>query len=127
MRKSIILDVNPDPDALQWEEDWLERQDVDVVRCGGPHTPGDCPLLEGKACGKIVKADGILFQLNLERSDHRQILKTYSETLDIPVRAVVSEADRDRYRDLLAEVEVVTPPMGPAALDAFASEVESGV
>jgi hypothetical protein len=97
------------------------------VRCGGPHTPGACPLLEGEACGKIVKADGILFQLNLERPDHRQILKIYSETLDIPVRAVVSEADRDRYRDLLAEVEVVTPPMGPAALDAFASEVESGV
>ena len=125
MRKSVILDVNPDPDALHWEEDWLERQDVDVVRCGGPHAPGDCPLLEGKACGKIAKADGILFQLNLERPDHRQILKTYSEMLDIPIRAVVSEADRDQYRDLLTEVEVVTPPMGPAGLDAFAAEVES--
>jgi len=127
MRKSVILDVNPDPDALYWEEDWLERQDVDVVRCGGPHAPGACPLLRGKACGKIVKADGILFQLNLERPDHRQILKTYSEILDIPIRAVVSEVDRDRYRALLTEVEVVTPPMGPAALDAFAAEVESEV
>lgn len=125
MRNPVILDVNPDPEALDWEADWLVRQEVDVVRCRGPHAPGACPLLQGKPCGKIARADGILFQLSLDREDHREILQTYARTLDVPVRAVVSEADKAKYAELLAEVEVVVPPMGPAGLDGFASEVES--
>lgn len=127
MRKPVILDVNPDPEALEWELDWLERQEVAVVKCSGPHRAGGCPLLQGKSCGKVEKADGVLFQLSLDRDDHRQILETYARTLDVPVRAVVSEADKVRYADLLSDVEVVVPPVGPAGLDAFASEVESSL
>lgn len=125
MRNPVILDVNPDPDALDWEQDWLARQEVEVVRCRGPHASRACPLLQGKPCGKIARADGVLFQLSLDREDHREILETYARTLDVPVRAVVSEADKTKYPDLLAQVEVVVPPVGPAALDGFASEVES--
>lgn len=124
MRKPVILDVNPDPDALEWEDDWLARQNVDVVRCQGPHGSEACPLLLGLPCGKIMKADGVLFQLNLAIPDHRKILRTYADNLDIPVRAVVSADDRETYADLLADVEIVTAPMGPAGLDGFASEVE---
>jgi len=127
MRNPVILDVNPDPDELEWEGDWLERQDVEVVTCRGPHALGPCPLLVGKPCGKIERADGVLFQLSLDRQDHREILETYTRTLDVPIRAVVSERDKVRYADLLAEVEVVVPPVGPASLDGFASEVESSL
>ena len=127
MRNPVILDVNPDPEALHWEDDWLGRQDVDVVTCEGPHEPGGCPLLRGEPCGKIKKADGILFQLNLQRADHRKILQTYAENLDIPIRAVVSEGDKEEFADLLADVEVVTPPVGPSSLDGFAAEVASSL
>lgn len=126
MRNPVILDVNPDPEALHWEDDWLGRQDVDVVTCSGPHEV-ECPLLQGKPCGKIAKVDGILFQLNLQRADHREILRTYAENLDIPIRAVVSEGDKEEFADLLADVEVVTPPVGPSSLDGFAAEVASNL
>ena len=128
MRAPVILDVNPAPQELQWEQDWLQDSlDIPVVKCTGPHGPGQCPLLQGKPCGKIAKADGILFQLDLDKADHREILRLYAEKLDVPIRAVVSEEQRDRYRELLDKVEVVTPPVGPATLDAFAAEVESEI
>jgi len=127
MSEPVILDVNPDPDNLAWEQEWLERLEVPVVTCGGPHSFGACPLLQGKPCGKVARADGILFQLDLDREDHRAILRAYSETLDVPIRAVVTEEQQRKYADLLENVEVFTPPVGPAALDAFAAEVSSVV
>lgn len=127
MRTPVILDVNPNPEALDWESEWLERQDVQVVKCGGPHAPGSCPLLRGASCGKVAKADGVLFQLSLDRQDHRDILDRYARTLSVPVRAVVSADDQKRYAELLAEVEVVLSPVGPASLDGFAAEVDSSL
>ena len=124
MRAPVILDVNPDADALGWEQDWLGRLDLPVVTCRGPHESWRCPLLAGRPCGKVERADGILFQLDLDRPDHREILRRYTE-LDVPIRVVVAPDQAVRYRDLLRPVEVFTPPIGPAKLDAFAAEVES--
>jgi hypothetical protein len=126
MRAPVILDVNPAPEELQWEQDWLQNSlEIPVVKCLGPHGPGKCPLLRGKPCGKIAKADGVLFQLDLDLEEHRELLGLYAEQLDIPIRVVVSKEQRIRYADLLSDVEVVTPPVGPATLDAFAAEVQS--
>lgn len=119
----VILNVSPDPDDLAWEQEWLERLDLPVVNCGGPHKVGACPLLKGLPCGKVARADGILFQLDLDRTDHREILATYARTLDVPIRAVVSQEQQEKYADLLADIETFTPPVGPAKLDAFAAEV----
>ena len=128
MRTPVILDVNPAPEELQWEQDWLqEGLGIPVVKCAGPHGVGDCPLLRGEPCGKVEKADGILFQLDLDRPDHRKILSLYADKLDVPIRAVVADEQRIRYADLLSKVEVVSPPVGPASLDAFAAEVQSEI
>ena len=128
MRTPVILDVNPAPEELQWEQDWLQDGlDIPVVKCTGPHGPTDCPLLRGEPCGKIAKADGILFQLDLDLPDHREILGIYADKLDVPIRAVVSDEQRTKYADLLTKVEVVSPPVGPATLDAFAAEVQSEI
>jgi hypothetical protein len=123
-RTPIILDVNPDPDAVDWDEDFLDRLDLPVVHCYGPQA-GQCPLLVGLPCGKIDHADGILFQLDLDILDHRRILERYADTLDVPIRAVATKEQQERYADLLHRVEVFTPPVGPATLDAFAAEVGS--
>jgi len=125
MSEPVVLDVNPDPNELAWEQEWLERLDLPVITCSGPHQVGACPLLQGQPCGKVEKADGILFQLDLDREDHREILRIYTETLDVPIRVVVTTEQQRAYPDLLHNVEVFTPPVGPAALDAFASEVTS--
>lgn len=125
MRKPVILDVNPDTEAREWESDLLERFEAHVVSCAGPDKPGGCPLLEGKACPKVDSADGVLFQLDLDRDDHRKILSLYADRLDVPIRAVIKPGQKDRYPDLLARVEVAESEPGPALLDGFEAEVES--
>ena len=125
MRMPVILDVNPDPEALDWEQDFLTRIETSVIGCCGPDQVGGCPLLEGKPCAKIEAADGVLFQLDLDRPEHRRILAKYVRLLDVPIRVVVSAEQQVRWARLLDLVEVFTPPIGPAKLDAFAAEVES--
>ena len=125
MRRATILDVNPHPEDLAWEQDFIDRLDDDVVPCCGPKVQGGCPILHGDHCSKLEGADGVLFQLNLDREDHRAILTRYTELLEVPIRVVCTPEQAKRWGSLLADVEVTTPPMGPAALDAFAAEVES--
>ena len=127
MRRPLILDVNPDQQDLDWEADLLERLEAHVVTCRGPQRAGACPILQGKNCGKVAAADGILFQLDLEREDHRAILEAYVERLDIPIRVVVGPGQREAFASELRDVEVQERPVGPAALDGFAAEVESEI
>jgi len=127
VKMPYILDVNPDSDALAWERDFLTRIEASVISCCGPDKDGGCPLLRGEKCGNIQAADGVLFQLNLDRPEHRRILAKYVMQLDVPIRVTVTPDQEKRWAHLLELVEVVTPPMGPAKLDAFAAEVESEV
>ena len=125
MRRATILDVNPHPEDLAWEQDFIGRMGDRVVPCCGPKVMGGCPILRGDHCSKLEQADGVLFQLNLDREDHRTILARYIELLDCPIRVVCTPEQKVRWAPLLGEVEVMTPPVGPAALDGFAAEVES--
>lgn len=125
MRRPTILDVNPDTDAREWEREFLERLEAHVVSCPGPSERAPCPLLHNRACPKVDAADGVLFQLDLDDADHRNILRAYVDRLDVPIRVTVKPGQEDRYRDLLGEVEVTTATPGPALLDGFEAEVES--
>ena len=127
MRMPTILDVNPDRDALAWEQDFIGRLEDHISTCSGPHREGACPILNGKHCPLIHDADGILFQLDLDREDHREILALYQQELDVPIRVVCTPEQRERWGPLLQGVEVMTRPVGPAALDAFAAEIESSI
>jgi hypothetical protein len=51
----------------------------------------------------------------------------YRQRLDIPIRVVVSEEQKERFAGFLVDYEVVLGPVGPAKLDGFAAEVESEV
>ena len=121
----VILDVNPEASALDWELDFLTRIETPVIGCCGPDAQGRCPLLRGEPCAKMEAADGVLFQLDLDSAEHRRILARYVKQLDVPIRVVVTDDQKQRWAHLLELVEVFTPPIGPAKLDAFAAEVES--
>jgi len=127
MRVPVILDVNPEPQALSWEQDFLGRLEIPVEPCCGPDQEGGCPLLSHGYCSKVARADGVLFQLDLDQPLHRQILQRYTATLEVPIRVVVTSEQQERWPDLLEHVEVMTPPLGPAALDGFAAEVETSL
>ena len=75
----------------------------------------------------IDRAHGVIFKLDLDRPHHRAILGRYQQILadDVPIRAVVSEEQAVRYRDLLTGVQVWDHDPTIGELDGFAAEVEA--
>jgi hypothetical protein len=121
----ILLDVSPG-EAEVFDASFLERTGHPVLVCHGPGT-NVCPLLGGEGCSKFDAAHGIVFQLDLDRPQHRDIVTRYRAAArpDLPIRVVVSPGQGDRYPELLSEVEVWTQEPTAAELDGFAARVEA--
>lgn len=121
----ILLDVTAGSD--HFDEEMLERLGHPVKVCHGPDHATLCPLLAGAGCPEFDAAHGIIFELDLDRPQHRAIVRRYRELArdDIPIRVVVTAEQAERYRDELAEVEVLTHTPTVADLDGFAAEVEA--
>ena len=120
----ILLDVT---DADSFGEDLLGRLGHPVKVCHGPEHGHLCPLLAGKGCADFEHAHGVLFELDLDRPQHRAILRRYRELArpEVPIRAIVRADQAQRYADELRDVEVLTHTPSVADLDGFASEVEA--
>ena len=121
----ILLDVPPGVDG-EFDASFLERAGHPVVICHGP-ADKVCPLLDGQGCPKYDAAHGIVFELDLDRAQHRAIVKRYRvlSPPDVPIRVVVRPGQAQRYRDTLAGVEVWTTEPTVAELDGFAARVEA--
>lgn len=123
--EGLILDVTPGTEAF--ERSFLERLGHPVLVCHGPG--GEvCPLIEDGSCEMLSAAHGVVFQLDLERQYHRDILQRYIEVLlpaDIPLRVVVTEEQAEQYADLLRPVRVWTHTPTAGELDGFAARVEA--
>jgi hypothetical protein len=122
--ESFILDVTPTDGTF--DSDFLERLGHPVLVCHGPDWGSACPILKG-SCAKVDQVHGVVFQLDLERPQHRSILQRYQEVLpeDVPVRAVVSQEQADTYADLLRGVQTWLDEPTAGDLDGFAAEVEA--
>ena len=121
----ILLDIPPGVDE-QFDVSFLERTGHPVEVCRGPQE-GPCPLLDGRGCPKFESAHGIVFELDLERGEHRAILERYRALTggDRPIRVVVGPGQAERYRVILAGVEVWSHEPNVAELDGFAARVEA--
>ena len=121
----VLLDVLADEG--EFDRSILERLGHPVVTCEGPDVGALCPLLGGEGCPKFGEAHGIVFELDLDRPQHRRIVHRYRELArpDLPIRVVVRPEQRQRYADVLAEVEVWDHSPSVADLDGFAAEVEA--
>lgn len=122
----VLLDVTPG-EGEAFETSFLERNGHPVMVCHGPGVRELCPLLGGTGCPKFEAAHGIVFQLDLDRAQHRAIIERYRSLgrPDLPIRVVVRPGQAEQYSDLLAEVEVWTHEPDAADLDGFAAEVEA--
>ena len=122
--EGVILDVSPGYEAF--EKEFLETLGHPVLVCHGPGVHV-CPLLEEGGCELLDAAHGVVFQLDLDREYHRDILARYTQVLPegMPIRVVVPPDQVDRYRDLLAEVQVWTHSPTAGELDGFAAQVEA--
>ena len=121
----ILLDVTSGRDTF--DENLLERLGHVVKVCHGPDHGSLCPLLAGKGCADFEDAHGVLFELDLDRPQHRAILRRYRELArpEVPIRAIVTTAQAACYADELRDIEVLTHDPSVADLDGFASEVEA--
>jgi hypothetical protein len=121
----ILLDVSSGRDSF--DPDLLERFGHPVRICHGPGHRTECPLLVGKRCDSFENAHGVLFELDLDRPEHLEILRRYRELArpDVPIRAVVTADQAERYAEELHDIEVLTHDPNVADLDGFASEVDA--
>lgn len=122
----VLLDVSPGA-GKEFEQEFLEKIGHPALVCHGPHESDLCPLLAGQDCEKFDAAHGIVFELDLDRAQHRAIVKRYRQLgrADLPIRVVVTPDQAQRYADVLADVQVWTHLPTAADLDGFAAEVEA--
>jgi hypothetical protein len=122
---AILLDVSL-CETEAFDVTFLERTGHPVLVCHGPG-PKVCPLLGGEGCSKFEAAHGIVFQLDLDRPQHRAIIKRYRAVArpGLPIRVVVGPGQADRYPELLSEFEVWMQEPTAAELDGFAARVEA--
>jgi hypothetical protein len=121
----VLLDVMPGEG--DFDRSILERVGHPVVTCNGPEAQKLCPLLGGTGCPKFDVAHGIVFELDLDRPQHRAIVHRYRELgrPDLPIRVVVRRDQQERYADLLDEVQLWDHEPTVADLDGFAAQVEA--
>jgi len=121
----ILLDVTAG--SGEFDRDMLERFGHVVKVCHGPEHATLCPLLAGKGCEEFTQAHGVIFELDLDRPQHRAILRRYRALAraDVPIRVVTSAEQATRYTEELRGIEVVTHDSTVADLDGFAAEVEA--
>ena len=122
---TILLDALAGPDE-RFDVSFLERNQHPMIVCHGPVPGTMCPLLAEGACAKYEAAHGVVFELDLDRPQHRAIVARYRElNPDIPIRVVATDDQALRYRDLMAGVQIWTHTPNVADLDGFAAEVEA--
>ncbi len=122
--EGLILDVTPaDGD---FDRDFLEKLGHPVLVCHGPEMGHLCPILKD-GCEMVNSAHGVVFQLDLERPQHRAILKRYQEVVaeDVPIVVVVREGQRSKFGELLTDVHIWEHEPTASELDGFAAEVEA--
>lgn len=109
------------------DSEFLVRLGHPVETCHGPDGEHTCPLVEGKGCPLAENAHGVVFELDLERPEHQEILAKYKEGLreDIPIRVSVQPGQEQKFAPLLKGVKVWTHTPVAGDLDAFAAEVEA--
>jgi hypothetical protein len=123
---TILVDVSPGADGT-FTTSFLGKVGHPVLVCHGPHEGEVCPLLAGKGCERYEEAHGIVFDLDLDVPQHREILRRYRSLRreDLPIHVVTTDEKAQLHRDVLTDVEVWTHEPTAADLDAFAAEVEA--
>jgi len=122
----ILIDVVAG-DSAKFDQRFLERNGHPVVMCHGPAHDATCPILTSAGCEAVTNAHGIVFSLDLDRPQHRDILARYFEVVrpEVPIRVVVQPGQRERYAELLDRAEVWEHEPTAADLDGLAAQVEA--
>jgi hypothetical protein len=107
------------------DQEFLEGLGHRVMVCNGPEFGQLCPILSGEGCELAEGAHGIVFELDLDRPQHRAILSRYKDSLrsDVPIRVVVRPEQQTKYADVLKGLKVLDHVPVAGDLDGLAAEV----
>jgi hypothetical protein len=120
----ILFDLPAGREVI--DSEFLEQLGHPVTMCHGPQSGTQCPLLSGEGCALAEGAHGIVFELDLDRDQHRAVLAQYKDLLtDIPIRVAVQPGQSTTYADLLNGLKVWNHVPVAGDLDALAAEVEA--
>jgi hypothetical protein len=121
----ILFDLPPGEEPV--DRQFLEQMGHRVMVCNGPQPGKLCPILSGEGCELAENAHGIVFELDLDRPQHRAILARYKESLrtDVPIRVTVRPGQAAKYPDLVSGLKVLTHVPVAGDLDSLAAEVEA--
>ena len=84
-RRGTVLLVNPDAEILDEDRKRLESSSIEPLVCLGPEKKGGCPLLSGRPCPKLIQAEVVFLDLDLEVKAHRDLLALYREQPNLVV------------------------------------------
>jgi hypothetical protein len=106
IKGTILLDVTTG--IGEFDRDMLERFGHPGRVCHGPDHATLCPVLAGKGCDEFTQGHGVIFELDLDRPQHRAIVRRYQELArsDMPIRIVASAEQAARYAEELRGIEV---------------------
>lgn len=120
----ILFDIPTGKVAKQ--EGFLKSVGHPVKVC---HGPGDhvCPLIEGNPCPLAEGAHGIVFELDLDRPEHREVLDRYKAILrdDLPIGVSVRPGQETEHAELLKGLKVWTHTPVAGDLDGLAAGVDA--
>lgn len=121
----ILFDIPEGSEPV--DREFLEQLGHPVLVCHGPQPGKLCPILSGQGCPLAEDADGIVFELDLDRPQHRAILRRYKESLrsDLPIHVVVRPGQEIEHSELLHGLKVWTHVPVAGDLDALAAQVEA--
>lgn len=113
--------------AAPADRKFLEQLGHRVMVCPGPAPGTMCPILTGEGCALAEEAQGIVFELDLDDAQHREILARYKESLrsDVPIRVVVAPDQAQMYPELVRGLKVLTHSPVAGDLDALVTEAEA--
>ena len=125
MEDYILFDIPDGEEPV--DRQFLEQLGHRVMVCPGPEEGTLCPILSGEGCELVDGAQGIVFELDLDRPQHRAILSRYKETVrsDVPVRVVVRPGQAEKYAHVVRGLKVLTHEPVAGDLDALAAEAEA--
>lgn len=97
--------------AAQAQAAALAEAGLDPVICSGPEGHGEgCPLLEGRPCDLVERADAVVYDLDLEVLEDRQVLRALgARHPSLPIVTERSTAEARRFSPDLGHCTVVVP------------------
>ena len=125
--KSVVL-IDAAEGQATFDKNILELLGHQVHMCHGPDDGVVCPILEeGGECDMFESAHGIVFELDLSKPQHVEILEKYQElaTEGTPIRALVRPDQVEEYGDTLDGVELWTHDPTVGELDGFSARVDA--